>query len=64
MQKNKNFIHYGMQDLNDLNFENLKKTLNKQFITNGNICKDFERSICKLTKSKYAVVCNNGTLHY
>jgi dTDP-4-amino-4,6-dideoxygalactose transaminase len=61
MKKNKNFIHYGMQDLNGLHFTNLKKTLKKQFITNGNICKDFEKSISKLTRSKYTVVCNNGT---
>lgn len=53
--------HYGMQDLQNVNIKNLAKSLNSNLITNGLYCKKFEDKISKVTKSKYTVVCNNGT---
>jgi dTDP-4-amino-4,6-dideoxygalactose transaminase len=54
-------IQYGSQNLNNINKKNLMLALNNSVVTNGNYCKKFETKICKITKSKFTVVCNNGT---
>jgi len=52
---------YGTQDLRALNNNIFAKIKNKRIVTNGDYCKIFEKKISKLVKSKYSVVCNNGT---
>ena len=52
---------YGSQNLKNLKPSILNKIKNEQIVTNGKYCKLFEKKIAKLLKSKYAVVCNNGT---
>jgi len=59
--RNKNLLNYGLPDLSHLDFKVIKDSLSKKFITNEKFCERFEKKICNLTKSKYAVVCNNGT---
>jgi dTDP-4-amino-4,6-dideoxygalactose transaminase len=61
MPLEKNFLHYGMHNISELKIQDIKKSLNNQFITNDKFCKKLEKKISKLTTSKYAVVCNNGT---
>ena len=61
MIKKKVLLNYGSQNLNNLNFKKISQNLIQQTITNGNNCLKFEKNICKLTNSKFAVVCNNGT---
>ena len=61
MVKKKVLLNYGSQNLNNLNFKKISQNLIQQTITNGNNCLKFEKNICKLTNSKFAVVCNNGT---
>ena len=52
---------YGSQNLKNIKISILNKIKNDQIITNGRYCKLFEKKIINLLKSKYAVVCNNGT---
>ena len=52
---------YGSQNLKDIKPSILSKIKNEKIVTNGKYCKLFEKKISKLLKSKYAVVCNNGT---
>ena len=54
-------LQYGAQDLEKINTKSLIKSLKKDVITNGDYCRQFEKKICQVTKSKFAVVCNNGT---
>ena len=61
MSLDKNFLHYGMHDVSQLKIEDLKKSLNSQILTNDKFCNRLEKKISKITKSKYSVVCNNGT---
>jgi dTDP-4-amino-4,6-dideoxygalactose transaminase len=62
MSKKLNMIDtYGTQDLRALNKNIFTKIKNKRIVTNGNYCKIFEKKISNLVKSKYTVVCNNGT---
>ena len=53
--------NYGTQDLRAINNNIFTKIKNKRIVTNGVYCKIFEKKISKLVKSKYSVVCNNGT---
>ena len=52
---------YGTQNLKNIKTSILNKIKNDQIITNGRYCKLFEKKITNLLRSKYAVVCNNGT---
>jgi dTDP-4-amino-4,6-dideoxygalactose transaminase len=52
---------YGTQDFRALSDNIFSKIKNKRIVTNGDFCKIFEKKISKLLKSKYAIVCNNGT---
>ena len=61
MSLDKNFLHYGMHDISQLKIKDLKKSLNNQILTNDKFCNRLEKKISKITKSKYSVVCNNGT---
>ena len=56
-----NLKNYGSQDLSNLNFNFIQKSINNNFITNDKLCLQFEKQLCKKTRSKYSVVCNNGT---
>lgn len=53
--------NYGLHDLTKLDFSLIKNNLKSNVLTNGKNCVKFEEAICKVTKSKYSVVCNNGT---
>ena len=61
MSLDKKFLHYGMHDVSQLKIKDLKKSLNNQFLTNDKFCNKLEKKISNITKSKYSVVCNNGT---
>ena len=64
MQIRKNFINsYGLHNinLNNNDKKNIFKHFNQNLITNGKICKKFEKKISKKTQSKFTVVCNSGT---
>ena len=52
---------YGSQNLKKVDSKDLQKALKNEIVTNGEFCKLFEKKISKTLKSKYAVVCNNGT---
>ena len=56
-----NLNTYGIQDLSKINFKNIHKIFNSELITNSKYCKLFEQKIKKITNSKFAVACNNGT---
>ena len=53
--------NYGQQDLRKLNLKKFNFLKNKKIVTNGEFCKKFEKKILTISKSKYSVVCNNGT---
>lgn len=61
MSNKLSLTNYGLHDLSKLDFNNIKKSLKNKFITNDKICSELEKKISNFTKSKYAVVCNNGT---
>lgn len=64
MKISKNFINtYGLQNINLKKNDkiNILNHFNQNLITNGKFCKKFETKISKKIKSKYTVVCNNGT---
>ena len=52
---------YGTQDLRQISPNIFSKVKKNKIITNGKYCNIFEKKINKLVKSKYTVVCNNGT---
>ncbi len=54
-------ISYGAQDLRKLDKNIIFKSLKKEIVTNGQFCEKLEKKICNITKSKYSLVCNNGT---
>lgn len=54
-------IPYGTQDLDNIKSKNLLSSIKSNLVTNGENCKKLEKEICKITKSKFALVCNNGT---
>ena len=56
-----NLKSYGIHNLQHLNLNKLNYALKQKFITNYKKCIEFEKRICKITKSKYSVTCNNGT---
>ena len=56
-----NLKSYGIHNLQNLNLNKLNYALKQKFITNYKKCIEFEKKICKITKSKYSVTCNNGT---
>lgn len=56
-----NLNTYGIQDLSKINFKNINKIFNSRLITNSKYCELFEQKIKKITNSKFAVACNNGT---
>lgn len=53
--------HYGTQDLRTLNSNVIKKIKFTEIVTNGSYCKQLEKKIKSITKSRYCVVTNNGT---
>ena len=62
MKLKKRFLHtYGIQNLENVNYKNLEKSLKSEIITSSKLCEKLEKEICKITNSKYSVVCNNGT---
>ena len=52
---------YGYHKIFKQDKKELLKALNGKFITNGEYVHKFENEIKKVTKSKFASVCNNGT---
>ena len=53
--------YYGYHKIFSEDKRELLKALNEKFITNGKYLGKFESEIKKITKSKFASVCNNGT---
>ena len=53
--------HYGIQDLRNLKTNILRKIKSLEIVTNGKYCRQLENKIAKIVRSKYCVVCNNGT---
>jgi len=54
-------IPYNGQYIDFKDIELVSKSLKKDKITTGKYVDEFEKKISKYVKSKYAVVCNNGT---
>ena len=54
-------IPYNSQYIDFKDIELVSKSLKKDKITTGKYVDEFEKKISKYVKSKYAVVCNNGT---
>ena len=57
----KNIIPYGKQEINRKDIEEVKKSLNSNFITGGEYVKKFEKAFKNYTNSNYAVTCSSGT---
>jgi len=53
--------NYGQQDLSKLTLKKFNFLKKKLIVTNGELCKKFEKKISQITRSKYSIVCNNGT---
>jgi dTDP-4-amino-4,6-dideoxygalactose transaminase len=57
----KDFLHYGQQKIEQDDIDSVIKVLKSDFLTTGPIVKKFEDKLCDITKSKYSVVCSNGS---
>lgn len=54
-------IPYGRQYIDNRDINSVKKSLEKNLITNGNYVKKFEDKIKKILKVSYALSCSSGT---
>ena len=54
-------IPYSKQNINKKDTSAVLKVLKSNFLTQGPTVQKFEEKICKLTRAKYAIACNNGT---
>lgn len=54
-------IPYGLHYINKSDINSVTRALNKNWITQGPIIKDFENKICKILKVKYAVAVSSCT---
>ena len=57
----KAFLHYGQQKIEQDDIDSVIEVLRSDFLTTGPIVKKFEDKLCDITKSKYSVVCSNGS---
>lgn len=58
---NKIIYPYGQQTLDFQDINEVKKSLNSKFITDGEFVKKFEGKIKNVTNSKYSISCSSGT---
>ncbi len=54
-------IYYGHQYLDQADYDAVLDVLKSDYLTCGPKINELEEKLCKLTGSKYAVVCSNGT---
>ena len=52
---------YGYHEISKKEFREVEKVLKNKFLTNGIYVNKFENALKSKLKSKYAVLCNNGT---
>ena len=57
----KKFFPYGKQNITSEDIDSVNKVLRSDFITQGPIVKEFESSISRKVKSKYAISVNSAT---
>lgn len=55
------FIPYGKQYIDDEDIEAVREVLQSPYLTTGPKVKEFEKKLCELTGTKYAVAISNGT---
>ncbi|MBR4982303.1 MAG: aminotransferase class I/II-fold pyridoxal phosphate-dependent enzyme, partial [Lachnospiraceae bacterium] len=54
-------LYYGHQYIDDADIQAVVDVLKSDYLTCGPKITELEEKLCKLTGSKYAVVCSNGT---
>ena len=54
-------LYYGHQYIDDADIQAVVEVLKSDYLTCGPKITELEEKLCKLTGSKYAVVCSNGT---
>ena len=54
-------IPYGKQNIDDEDIQSVVDVLRSPFITQGSVVPKFEKSISKITGSKYSVAFNSAT---
>ena len=59
--KNSKYIPYGRQNITREDIKAVVQVLKSEFLTQGNILKDFEKSISEKVNSKYAIAVNSAT---
>ena len=57
----KKIIPYGKQEISHKDINEVKKSLNSNFITGGEYVRKFEKSFKDYTGSNFAVTCSSGT---
>lgn len=57
----KRFLPYSRQNLDKTDIEAVKKVLKSNFLTQGPLIQEFEKSFAKYVNSKYAIACATGT---
>ena len=55
------FIPYSKQSINKADIKSVSRVLKSNFLTQGKKVYEFEKSLTKFTKSKYATVVNSAT---
>lgn len=54
-------LPYGRQQIDEDDIQAVTQALRGDFLTTGPYVEQFERSLCEVTGSQYAVACSNGT---
>ena len=54
-------IPYGRQSISDDDIKAVVDVLKSDYLTQGPVVPEFEKSICKYTGASYAVAVNSGT---
>jgi len=61
MRKEKKYLHYGHQDIDEADIKSVLNVLKSDFLTTGPEVEKFESEISRYTGSKYTVVCSSGS---
>ena len=57
-------LNYGSQYIDNEDINEVKKVLKSPFLTKGPKIEEFEKLFSKKVKSKFAISCTIGLLHY
>ncbi len=57
----KNFLPYSRQDISEQDIQSVNNVLRSEFLTQGNVYKEFENAIAAKVKSKYCISFNSAT---